>query len=53
MAKKNAREVIRLKSTESGYFYITKKNKKTQTEKLQLKKFDPMVRKHVLFKETK
>ena len=53
MAKKGARELVKLKSTESGYTYITKKNKRTHTEKLQLKKYDPMVRKHVLFKETK
>ncbi len=53
MAKKGARELVKLKSTESGYTYITKKNKRTHTEKMQLKKYDPMVRKHVLFKETK
>ena len=53
MAKNGARELVKLKSTESGYTYITKKNKRTHTEKLQLKKYDPMVRKHVLFKETK
>jgi len=45
---------IRLMSTaDTGYFYVTKKNPKKQTEKLTLKKFDPIARKHVDFKETK
>ncbi|MEQ8967656.1 MAG: 50S ribosomal protein L33 [Azospirillaceae bacterium] len=45
---------IRLMSTaDTGYFYVTKKNPKKQTEKLTLKKFDPIARKHVEFRETK
>ena len=45
---------IKLESTEgTGYFYTTKKNPRTKTEKLQLKKYDPKARKHVIFKETK
>lgn len=44
---------IRLKSSESGYFYVTKKNSRTMTEKLEIKKYDPIARKHVLFKEDK
>lgn len=53
MAKsKNNRELIRLVSTEgTGYFYTT--SKKRAREKLQLKKYDPKVKKHVLFKEAK
>lgn len=47
------REKIKMQSTESPYFYTTDKNKKTKPEKLQMKKYDPNVRKHVLFKETK
>ncbi len=54
------REIIKLVSTAkkengkpTGYFYTTKKNKKTSTEKLELKKYDPVVRKHVIFKEAK
>lgn len=47
------REKIRMQSTESEYFYTTDKNKKTKPEKLQMKKYDPRVRKHVLFKEEK
>jgi large subunit ribosomal protein L33 len=45
---------IKLESTaDTGYFYVTKKNPRTKTEKLELKKYDPVVRKHVIFKEGK
>lgn len=47
------REKVRLASTESEHFYTTDKNKKTTVEKLQFKKYDPIVRKHVLYKEEK
>jgi large subunit ribosomal protein L33 len=45
---------IRLNSTaDTGYFYVTKKNPRTKTEKLKLKKYDPVARKHVEFVEGK
>ncbi len=45
---------IKLESTAgTGFYYVTKKNARTLTEKLTLKKYDPVVRKHVEFKETK
>ncbi|MBC7710777.1 MAG: 50S ribosomal protein L33 [Rhizobacter sp.] len=48
------REKIKLESTAgTGHFYTTTKNKKTTTEKLSFKKFDPVVRKHVIYKEMK
>ena len=51
---KPATVLIKLVSTaDTGFFYVTKKNPRTQTEKLQLKKYDPVARKHVLFKESK
>lgn len=50
---KSAREKIKLKSTESSQCYWTVKNKKTKTERLELKKFDKQLRKHVIFKEAK
>lgn len=51
---KTAMIKIKLESTaDTGYFYVTKKNARTKTEKLSFKKFDPVVRKHVDFKETK
>jgi large subunit ribosomal protein L33 len=45
---------IRLQSTaDTGFFYVTKKNSRTMTEKMTVKKYDPVVRKHVEFRETK
>jgi len=54
MAKKSGRDLIRLVSTAgTGYFYTTSKNKKRTPDKLVFKKYDPVVRKHVEFKESK
>ena len=36
-----------------GHFYVTTKNARTMTEKMVVKKYDPVVRKHVAFKESK
>ena len=45
---------IRLNSTaDTGFFYVTTKNARTKTEKMVLKKYDPVVRKHVDFREGK
>jgi len=45
---------IKLESTAgTGFFYVTKKNARTMTEKMVMKKYDPVARKHVEFKETK
>jgi large subunit ribosomal protein L33 len=45
---------IKLESTAgTGYYYVTKKNTRNQTEKLSVRKYDPVVRKHVEFKETR
>ena len=45
---------IKLESTAgTGYYYVTKKNARTMTEKMTLKKYDPVARKHVEFKEAK
>jgi large subunit ribosomal protein L33 len=52
MASKS-REIIKLKSSESTHVYWSTKNKKTKTQRLELKKYDPLLRKHVLFKEAK
>ncbi len=51
--KKGNRIVIRLKSSASGHFYLTEKNRKNDTARLELKKFDPIVRKVVPYKEEK
>ena len=53
MAKKGAREVIRLKSPESDECYWTIKNKRNTTQRLELKKYDKSLRRHVMFKEAK
>ena len=46
--------LIKLNSTaDTGFFYVTKKNPRTQTDKLTFRKYDPVVRKHVEFKEAK
>lgn len=48
------RDKIKLVSSAgTGYFYTTDKNKRTTPDKLVLKKYDPVVRKHVEFKEAK
>ena len=48
------RELIKLVSTaKTGHFYTTTKNKKKQNEKLEVKKYDPKARKHVIYKEGK
>lgn len=47
------REKIKLKSSKSSFFYFTTKNKTSTPERITLKKFDPVVREHVEFKETK
>jgi large subunit ribosomal protein L33 len=45
---------IRLNSTaDTGFFYVTKKNPRTMTEKMVKKKYDPVAKKHVEFKEGK
>jgi large subunit ribosomal protein L33 len=52
MAKSDKRPIIKLRSTAgTGYTYTTKKNKVNTRERIELKKFDPVIRKHVIFKE--
>ena len=48
------RDKIRLISTAgTGHFYTTDKNKKTTPDKMEIKKYDPVIRKHVAYKEAK
>ncbi|HEY7841788.1 MAG TPA: 50S ribosomal protein L33 [Gammaproteobacteria bacterium] len=48
------RERIKLVSTaDTGHYYVTTKNKRTKPEKIEIKKYDPVVRKHVVYKEAK
>ena len=53
MAKPNTVLIKLVSSADTGYFYVTKKNPRTTTEKLELKKYDPVARKHVVFSESK
>ena len=48
------RDKIKLVSTaDTGHFYTTTKNKRTMTEKFEIKKFDPVARRHVAYREAK
>ena len=54
MAKRgnDVRPVVRLRSTAgTGYTYVTRKNRRTDPDRLELRKFDPRARQHVLFRE--
>jgi large subunit ribosomal protein L33 len=53
MAKTSTVLIKLISSADTGFFYVTKKNPRTKTNKLELKKFDPVVRQHVVFKEAK
>ena len=53
MAKPVTQKIRLVSSANTGFFYVTKKNPRNTTEKLSLKKYDPVVRKHVEFKEAK
>ena len=53
MAKANTIKVKLVSTADTGYFYVTKKNSRTMTDKLSMKKYDPVARKHVDFKEAK
>ena len=51
---KTATVLIKLvSSADTGFFYVTKKNPRNQTEKMSFRKYDPVARKHVEFKESK
>ncbi len=53
MAKKNIVLIKLVSSADTGFYYVAKKNPKTKTEKLSFRKYDPVVRKHVVFNEAK
>lgn len=53
MARQTAlRPVVKLRSTEgTGYTYVTRKNRRNDPDRLVLRKYDPVLRRHVLFRE--
>jgi len=53
MAKPTSILIKMVSSADTGFFYVTKKNARTKTDKLVMKKYDPVVRKHVEFREGK
>jgi large subunit ribosomal protein L33 len=53
MAKSATIKIKLVSTADTGFYYVTKKNAKTSTEKLSMKKYDPVARKHVEFKEGK
>jgi large subunit ribosomal protein L33 len=53
MAKANTIKIRLNSSADTGHFYVTKKNARTKTEKLVMKKYDPVARKHVEYREGK
>jgi large subunit ribosomal protein L33 len=53
MAKAVTIKVKLVSSADTGYYYVTKKNSRTQTEKMVKTKYDPIARKHVEFREGK
>jgi large subunit ribosomal protein L33 len=53
MAKPTTVKIKLVSTADTGYYYVTKKNPRTQTEKLLFRKYDPVAKKHVEFKEAK
>lgn len=53
MAKATTIKIRLVSSADTGYFYVTKKNSRTMTEKMVKKKYDPVAKKHIEFKEAK
>ncbi|MEM7620542.1 MAG: 50S ribosomal protein L33 [Pseudomonadota bacterium] len=53
MAKPTTLKIKLVSSAGTGYYYVTKKNVRTMTEKMSRRKYDPVARKHVEFKEAK
>jgi len=53
MAKAIREKIKLVSSAGTGFYYTTTKNKRTTPDKLEFKKYDPVARKHVMFKEAK
>jgi large subunit ribosomal protein L33 len=53
MAKANTIKIRLVSTADTGYFYVTKKNTRKMTDKLAKKKYDPVAKKHVMFREAK
>ena len=53
MAKATTIKIKLLSTADTGFFYVTKKNSRTMTEKMTKRKYDPIAKKHVEYKEGK
>jgi large subunit ribosomal protein L33 len=53
MAKAASIKIKLVSSADTGFYYVTRKNSRTMTEKLKMKKYDPVAKKHVEFTESK
>jgi large subunit ribosomal protein L33 len=53
MAKAASIKIKLVSSADTGFYYVTKKNSRTHTEKMAKKKYDPVAKKHVEFREAK
>jgi large subunit ribosomal protein L33 len=53
MAKAATIKIKLVSSADTGFYYVTKKNSRTKTDKIELKKYDPVAKTHVLFRESK
>jgi large subunit ribosomal protein L33 len=53
MAKAAKLKIKLLSTADTGFFYVTSKNSRTKTDKMSFRKYDPVAKKHVEFKETK
>lgn len=53
MAKKEREKIKLLSTADTGFYYTTTKNRKNTPDKLEFKKYDPVAKKHVVFKEYK
>jgi large subunit ribosomal protein L33 len=53
MAKANTIKIKLLSTADTGFFYVTKKNSRTMTDKMVKRKYDPVAKKHVEFREAK
>ena len=53
MAKTTSILIKMVSTADTGFYYVTRKKPRSSTEKFAMKKYDPVVRKHVVFKEAK
>lgn len=53
MARRGPRVLVKMRSTESSHMYLTQKNRRNDTQRLELKKYDPTLRRHVIYRETR